>query len=351
VHGRTCNLSSCDSQNPGYTKNAILWAQVWRNIYLRATTLLSSVPTFRALGTSLGMEPHGSVSHCKVHMLPAHKSALHMAQYSLLSQFKPVSLCVPKLHYPVCICPPYRLEPCGSILGPVNLSCYLFFCMRPMISSEARTMQTSVSQRPLTARRRPHMRTADYGQAGPAYRHGVTSDTIPARRLSGTLATQHSGASSVPAFRTAANQSQQSSQLVDPGQASHQRMPYQRDAAAASSSQSSLLVESAPQQGSSSSLARQQSTGPVWQFSARNVCRDQGPGCAGQKAPLSPRGSLQAVSEQVNRQESGKSMGSNQGYGRPGQTQYAAASSVMYVKPPWAFDDPYQVPFHLFLEA
>jgi len=220
-----------------------------------------------------------------------------------------------------------------------------------MISSEARTMQTSISQRPLTARRRPHMRTADYGQAGPAYRHGVTSDTIPARRLSGTLATQHSGASSVPAFRTAANQSQQSSQLVDPGQASHQRMPYQRDAAAASSSQSSLLVESAPQQGSSSSLARQQSTGPVWQFSARNVCRDQGPGCAGQKAPLSPRGSLQAVSEQVNRQESGKSMGSNQGYGRPGQTQYAAASSVMYVKPPWAFDDPYQVPFHLFLEA
>ena len=223
-----------------------------------------------------------------------------------------------------------------------------------MISSEARTMQTSVSQRPLTARRRPHMRTADYGQAGPAYRHGVTSDTIPARRLSGTMAMQHSGASYVPAFRTAANQSQQSSQLVDPRQASHQRMPHQHDVVAAAAaelnSRSSSLVESAPQQGSSS-LARQQSPDPVWQSSARNVCRDQGPGSAGQKAPLSPRGSLQVFSEQAHSQESGRSKGSSQGYSRPGQTQYAAASSVMYVKPPWAFDDPYQVPFHLFPEA
>ncbi|KAL0047055.1 hypothetical protein WJX82_005181 [Trebouxia sp. C0006] len=117
------------------------------------------------------------------------------------------------------------------------------------------TSWTSISQRPLTARRRPHMRTADYGQAGPAYRHGVTSDSIPARG---------------------------------------------------------------------------------------NVCRDQGPGSAGQKGPLSPRGSLQAFSDQAHSQESGRSMGSTQGYGRPGQTQYAAASSVMYVKPPWAFGDPYQ---------
>lgn len=219
-----------------------------------------------------------------------------------------------------------------------------------MISSEARTMQTSISQRPLTARRRPHMRTADYGQAGPAYRHGVTSDSIPARRLSGTMAMQHSGASYVPAFRTAANQSQQSSQLVDPRQASHQHMPHQRDAAAAeSNSRSSSLVESAPHQGSSS-LARQQSSDPVWQSSGGNVCRDQGPGSAGQKGPLSPRGSLQAFSDQAHSQESGRSMGSTQGYGRPGQTQYAAVSSVMYVKPPWAFDDPYQVPFHLFLD-
>ncbi len=209
-------------------------------------------------------------------------------------------------------------------------------------------MQTSVSQRPLTARRRPHMRTADHGQAGPTHRHGVTSDTIPARRLSGTTAMQHPGASSVPAFRTAANQSQQSSQLVDPRQASHPRLPQQRDAAAAaaaeSNGRSSSLLESAPQQGSSS-LVRQQSSGPIPQSSSKNVCRDQGPGSAGQKAPLSPRGSLQVFSDQVYSQEYGRSKGSTQGYGRPGQTQYAAASSVMYVKPPWAFDEPYQVPF------
>lgn len=212
-------------------------------------------------------------------------------------------------------------------------------------------MQTSVSQRPLTARQRPRIRTAGYGPAGPAYRHGVTSDTIPARRLSGTMVTQHSGASSVPAFRTAANQSQQSSQLVDPRHASHQRLPHQHDAAAnASSSQSSLLLESAPQQGSSS-LARQQSSGPVWQSSARNVCQDEDPESAGQKVPLSPKGSLQVCPQQADGQEAGRLMDPNQGYGRPRQTYSTAASSVMYVKPPWAFDDPYQVPFHLFLEA
>ncbi|KAA6428708.1 MAG: alpha-tubulin N-acetyltransferase isoform X8 [Trebouxia sp. A1-2] len=191
---------------------------------------------------------------------------------------------------------------------------------------------TSVSQRPLTARQRPRIRTAGYGPAGPAYRHGVTSDTIPARRLSGTMVTQHSGASSVPAFRTAANQSQQSSQLVDPRHASHQRLPHQHDAAAnASSSQSSLLLESAPQQGSSS-LARQQSSGPVWQSSARNVCQDEDPESAGQKV----------CPQQADGQEAGRLMDPNQGYGRPRQTYSTAASSVMYVKPPWAFDDPYQ---------
>ena len=347
----SCSLSSfVIARSPVYTKNTVLRAQVWRNIYLRATILLSSVPTSRALDSSLEMEPHGSVSHLKVHMLPDHTPASHWLGYLLLSQFKPCPCVSPHDIVPVHMSPP-RSHPCLVL----SISPAIFpFCRRPMISSEALTMQTSVSQRPLTARRRPHTRTADYGQAGPAHRHGVTSDTIPARRLSGTMLTQHPGASSVPAFRTAANQSQQTSQLVHPRQASHQRMPHQHDvvaAAAASSSQSSSLLESAPQQGSSSSLARQQSTGPVWQSSGRSVCRDQGPGSAGQKAPLSPMGSLQAVSEQVNRQESGKSMGSNQGYGRPGQTQYAAASSVMYVKAPWAFDDPYQVPFHLFHEA
>ena len=211
-------------------------------------------------------------------------------------------------------------------------------------------MQTSISQRPLTARRRPHMRTADYSQAAAAYRHGMTSDTIPARRLSGTMATQHPGASSVPAFRTAANQSQHSSQLVDPRQASLQRMLHQHDAAAAASSQCSSLLDSPPQQGSSS-LARQQSSGPIPQSLPRDVCWDQGPESARQKAPLSPRGSLHMFSEQAHSQESGRAKGSSQGYGRPGQKQDAAASSVMYVKPPWAFDDPYQVPFHLFLEA
>ncbi|KAL0029225.1 hypothetical protein WJX79_004086 [Trebouxia sp. C0005] len=95
---------------------------------------------------------------------------------------------------------------------------------------------TSVSQRPLTARQRPRIRTAGYGPAGPAYRHGVTSATIPARRLSGTM-----------------------------------------------------------------------------------VCPQQADG-----------------------QEAGRLMDPNQGYGRPRQTYSTAASSVMYVKPPWAFDDPYQ---------
>ena len=283
-------------------------------------------------------------------MLPAHKPASHWLGYLPLSQFKPCPCVSPNDIVPVHMSPS-RSYPCLVLLfSPAMFA----VCRIPMISTEALTMQTSVSQRPLTAKRRPHMRTADHGQAGPAYRHGVTSDTISARRLSGTMATQHSAASFVPAFRTAANQSQQLSQLVDLGQASHQRMPHQRGAAAAaaaaSSSQSSSLVESAPQQGSSS-LARQQSSDPVRQSSARNVCRDQGPESAGQKAPLSPRGSLQVSSEQAHSQESGRSMGSSQGYGRPRQTQYAAASSVMYVKPPWAFDDPYQVPFHLVIET
>ncbi|KAL0039128.1 hypothetical protein WJX77_008700 [Trebouxia sp. C0004] len=141
------------------------------------------------------------------------------------------------------------------------------------------TSWASVSQRPLTARR-PHMRITDCGQAGPAYRHGVTSDTIPARRLSGATVAQHSGASSVAAFRTPANQSQQSSQL--------------------------------------------------------------GPEGAGQKVPPSPRGSLKPFSEQAHSQESGRSKGSSREYGRPGQTHSTAASSIMYVKPPWAFDDPCQ---------
>ena len=294
------------------------------------------------------MEPHGLVSHFKVHMLPAHKPASHWLSAAVTIQV--ISLCVHMIFSP-CICPHLDLNPLDQCLI-LSISPAIFsFCGRPMISSEALTMQTSISQRPLTARRRPHMRSADYGQAGPAYRHAVTSDTIPARRLSGTMVMQHPGASSVPAFRTAANQSQQSSQLVDPGQASHQRMLHQHDAAAAaSSSQSSSLLDSASRQGSSS-LARQQISGPVWQSSPRDVCRDQGPESAGQKAPLSPRGSLQAFSEQAHSQESGRSKGSSQVYGRPGQTHSTAASSVMYVKPPWAFDDPYQVPFHLFLEA
>ncbi|DBB01030.1 TPA: hypothetical protein ACH3X1_000930 [Trebouxia sp. C0004] len=118
-------------------------------------------------------------------------------------------------------------------------------------------------------------------------------------------------------------------------------MPHQRDAAAASSSQSSLLLDSAPQQGSSS-LARQQSSGPVWQSSPMDVCRDQGPEGAGQKVPPSPRGSLKPFSEQAHSQESGRSKGSSREYGRPGQTHSTAASSIMYVKPPWAFDDPCQ---------
>ncbi|KAL0039129.1 hypothetical protein WJX77_008700 [Trebouxia sp. C0004] len=47
-----------DYQRQGLGKHLF---EVWRNIYLRATTSLSSVPTFRALGSSLGMEPHGQV--------------------------------------------------------------------------------------------------------------------------------------------------------------------------------------------------------------------------------------------------------------------------------------------------
>ena len=71
VYTRMCMAVICnselsdDSQDARHTKNAILWAQVWRSIYLRATTLLSSVPTSRALGSNLGMETHGSVHSSK----------------------------------------------------------------------------------------------------------------------------------------------------------------------------------------------------------------------------------------------------------------------------------------------
>jgi len=77
------------ARSPEHTKSAVLRAQVWRSIYLRATILLSSVPTSRALDSSLGMEPHGSVSHFKVHILPDHTPASHWLGYLLLAQFKP----------------------------------------------------------------------------------------------------------------------------------------------------------------------------------------------------------------------------------------------------------------------
>ena len=201
-------------------------------------------------------------------------------------------------------------------------------------------MQTSVSQRPLTAKRRPHMRTADYDQAGLSSRHGWATDRIPAGRNPpfGQL-----GACSVPAFRTAANRGQQPSQVLDCRHNRSGERSGQCDAAAASSSSQVMMPWDSGADQCSGSTARQQDRdcNPA-QPTPRGAAQVYGqtPLTAG-KEPAAPRRALpDAYMGQAAGLGCDGSRGVTRRYSMPEQT---SASSIMCVKPPWAVDDPYQV--------
>lgn len=207
-------------------------------------------------------------------------------------------------------------------------------------------MQTSVSQRPLTAKRRPHMRTADYDQSGLSSRHGWATDRIPARRLSSNtpnLPSGQVGACSVAPFRTAANRGQQPSQVLDCRHNGGGERSGQCDAAAASSSSQVMMPWGSGADNSSSSTARQQpqDCNPA-QPTPRGATQGYWPTplTAGQEPAAPCRALPDAYTVQADGPGYGGSRGVTRRYSMPEQP---SASSIMHVKPPWAVDDPYQV--------
>lgn len=201
-------------------------------------------------------------------------------------------------------------------------------------------MQTSVSQRPLTAKRRPHMRTADYDQAGLSNRQGWATDRIPARR---NMPSGQVGASSVAPFRTAASRGQQPSQVLDCRHNSSGERSGQCDAAAASSSSQVMMPwDSGADQCSGSTARRQDRDCNPAQPTPRGATQGYGPTplTAGQEPAALCRALPDAYTVQANGPGYDGSRGVTRRYSMPEQT---SASSIMRVKPPWAVDDPYQV--------
>lgn len=218
-------------------------------------------------------------------------------------------------------------------------------------------MQTSVSQRPLTARRRPHMRTADYAQAGLSHTHASLSDSHPARSLSGYMPSQngtgHTGPSTVPAFRTPAGRRHPPAQLAE--QASFQEGSHQHQPAAASTSQglAHLPLSSAVNQDSNNVGRQQSSDSGVLQPHQLRAGQGYGQDLLGraQAASTSARSVHHEYATQADSRDYGRSRGVTQDYSRPRHTDMALASSGMYVKPPWAIDETYQVILDSFLNV
>lgn len=254
-------------------------------------------------------------------------------------------------------------------------------------------VQTSVSQRPLTAKKR-QLQTAQRQVNGLHQRNASVSDSLgnpphPASMAAAGLPNGTVGrmpASSIPAFRTATNSAlsvQQSSRggdlhcQAESGVTGQAVDPLIRDGGLFTQAQSQQSNHTFPEETNTATAEQDYSLSTQYRVAAPPIGSSQreGPGTERQRSGYerdrsSPvAGTLHGGQHWAYDQTQGEDRASNsrtaahlpdqqhaaagqmharsRGGALPGQAAVAAtAKPVMYVNPPWAIDDPYQVAFH-----